>query len=58
VPANEESFLDVRVGARAALGADHLVYGELLDVWWTLRLDSRRRHPFHDPWSEGVEVSA
>jgi len=41
-----------------ALSADHLVHGELLDVWWTLRLDSRRRHPFHDPWSEGVEVSA
>ena len=41
-----------------ALSADHLVHGELLDVWWTLRLDSRRRHPFRDPWSEGVEVSA
>lgn len=43
---------------RDALSADHLVHGELLDVWRTLRLDSRRRHPFRDPRSEGVEVSA
>jgi hypothetical protein len=42
----------------AELSANHLVHGELLDVWWTLWLDPRRRHPFHDPWSEGIEVSA
>jgi hypothetical protein len=41
-----------------ALSADHLVHGELLDVRLTLELDSRRRHPFHDQWSEGIEVSA
>jgi hypothetical protein len=41
-----------------ALRADRLVDWELLDVWWTLGLDSRRRHPFHDPRSERVEVSA
>ena len=43
---------------RERLSADHLVNGELLDVRSTLRLDSRRCHPFRDPWSEGVEVSA
>ena len=41
-----------------ALCADHLVHREFPDVRWTLRLDSRRLHPFDDPWSEGVEVSA
>jgi hypothetical protein len=40
------------------LSADHLVHGELLDVWRTLWLDPRRRHAFHDPWSEGIEISA
>jgi hypothetical protein len=47
----------VRTACRL-LSADHLVHGELLDVWFTLRLDPCRRHPFHDPRSEGVEVSA
>src|SRR5205085_7065041 len=37
---------------------DHLVDGELLDVWLTVHLGSRRRHSFHDSWCEGVEVSA
>jgi hypothetical protein len=40
------------------LSADHLVHGKLLDVGWMLRLHSRRRHPFDDPWSERIEVSA
>ena len=47
-----------RIVAEGVLSPDHLVDGELLDVWWTLWLGSRRRHSFHDPWCEGVEVSA
>ena len=45
------------VSARC-LRRDHLVHGELLDVRWPLRLDSRRRHSFNDPRGEGVEVTA